>query len=113
MSTHFELSNGGWVEFKDKDSVTNRDRKRLIAAYDEASEKTRGIQMMDVGDATVLILVQAWSLGEVNAEALDNLPTYIYDEIVEESVKLRKLIFPQFTVDDAVDSASPTPASAE
>lgn len=104
--TRIDLPGGAWAELRDPDVVTERQRKPLITAMGRAS-KYEGMDdsgfgaILDVQDATILVMVAAWSFeAPVSAEGLLDLTGKTVDA-------LRKACQPFQT--DLMPDFSPTP----
>src|SRR5205814_9343096 len=91
VNMHIELENGQWVEFRDIEKLTNGQRKpfmRAIASLPTDAEgkpnlaATSGDQILAVGEALLVSLVESRSFGRLpgeNADARDDPLAPDYD----------------------------------
>ncbi len=111
-----ELPGGGWADLRDPDAVTERQRKPFLAASgrlvkSDDMEDSGFIAVLDVQDALVLALVNAWSYeAPVTADSLLDLPCKALDALRAACFAHRDALTPDFG--PTPDPASPTEPSS-
>ena len=109
-----ELSSGNWASVRDVETITNRERRAAMRAWNLAvgDEIERG---MVLNDQLIALFVDEWSfdlpLPKENIDVLEELLGHDYDRIQHEVMEAQKSLFLSF--DPTPDPASPTGPSSE
>ena len=109
-----DLPAGAWAELRDVDTVTERQRKPLIAAMDQMKTPDEaGLgALFNVQDALILILVESWSFpAPLTADGLLDLPAKAVDEMRKVCQESMKGLLPDF--EPTPDPTSPTAPSSD
>jgi hypothetical protein len=107
------LLNNEWASIRDVATITNRERRQAMRAWNnaEGSDVERG---MILNDQLIALFVDEWSfdlpLPKDNLEVLEDLLGHDYDTICHEVVEAQKNLFLNFAPNP--DPASPTGPSS-
>lgn len=134
-----ELADDGWAELANPRKVSERKRRRYIAAMTDFTSGTadlpRTAAQVDpvtgmtqpplpdpmyfngahmalsdaLGDALILCLVNEWSYGEVSADKLADLPIDVFEPLMRRCRDLSPELTPDYSPDP--DPKAPTAAS--
>ncbi len=124
-----DLPSGGWVELRDPETITERTRRQITAAFAslpaetiaaarEAQEKgvdpeippSDYVKIAEANDVVAVALLTAWSFGdEITADKLLDLTPKDYDAIGTAAGKIANQI--QVDTSPSPDPSSPTTPS--
>jgi hypothetical protein len=109
-----DLLHGGWASIRDVETITNRERRQAMRAWNtaEGGDVERGIVL---NDQLIALFVDEWSfdlpLPKDNIGVLEDLLGHDYDSIAHEVLEAQKNLFLNFQ--PTPDPASPTGPSSE
>lgn len=107
-----ELADGAWAELLDPKKVTEKKRRRYIAAMSEYHH-SRGTltdprqlgaeqqELLDTAfDLLMVCLISAWSFDQpVSVEAFEDMSTDVFDALKRACLKLSTDILPDYSPD--------------
>lgn len=108
-----ELHGGEWVSIRDVETITNRERRQAMRAWNaaEGDDIEKGIVL---NDQLIALFVDEWSfdrpLPRDDIAVLEELLGHDYDRIQHEVMDAQKRLFLNF--DPTPDKASPTGPSS-
>lgn len=119
-TAHHDLPSGGYVQLRDPEDVTERQRRPLrvlMATMGDVDFRRPTAEQLDklndANDLLAVILISSWSFDDdVTVEAIADLPGPDYDEILRLVAPMFMKVCPSFQVDPDPDSpTSPSSSS--
>lgn len=108
-----DLTNGAWASIRDVDTITNRERRKAMRAWNstEGDDVERG---MVLNDQLIALFVDEWSfdrpLPRDDIGVLEDLLGHDYDMIAHAVMEAQKNLF--LTFEPTPDQSSPTGPSS-